>query len=147
MSCQIREVVSHPGILPLEEVTEDKHAFYLVQPLYKGLSLAELLQISGEMKVEVGEGVVLKVFFKVAAVLEYLSQLQLFHSDLSLSSIFLTPSGQVFISDFEKVGFVPKDCFAEPGESQAQTSNTTIMEAWSLSSLAFGKALRLSLTG
>ena len=98
-------LLSHPNIIPLEEVYETYNSFYLVLPLLKGGNLKEHIINSGH----ISESESAKILRAILKSLSYLHSLNIMHRDLKPDNILFKAApfqdSDIFLADFGLAAF------------------------------------------
>lgn len=87
---------SHPGVVRVLGQFDENGTTYLVQEVLVGMTLSEVLGISGKMK----EEAVMKIAQQVGQALLMVHGAGLVHSDLKPANLFLTREGRYVLLDF-----------------------------------------------
>jgi serine/threonine protein kinase len=94
--------VDHPNLLPIYEVGEDEGRLFIVSRWVDGSSLGTLVQRDGPLEPRRA----VRVVNQVARALRATHEHGILHRNIRPSSILVTPSEQVYLTDFEYARFL-----------------------------------------
>jgi serine/threonine-protein kinase len=88
---------SHPGIVRIFEVFEERQAVYLVMELLEGRTLAE---VAAERGTPLSGAEVVDVVSRVGGALQHVHEAGVLHRDVSPANVMLTSDGRLVLIDF-----------------------------------------------
>ena len=87
---------THEGIVSIYDFWKDKNSLYLVMEYLEGKNLEEILQATGPLPTSAAT----MITARVADALHYSHQREIIHRDVKPSNVFVTPRGEVKLTDF-----------------------------------------------
>lgn len=136
---------AHPGVVRVLGRFSENRTVYLVQEVLVGMTLSDVLAMSGKMK----EPAILKIAQQVGQALLMVHGAGLVHSDLKPGNLFLTKEGRYVLLDFGLTrGFLSRDAaerggrgftpgFAPPEQIQESQKLTPASDVYSFAATLY----------
>ncbi len=101
--------LSHPNIVGVYDVGEDKGSYYIVMELINGVTLKKFIEKKG--KLDVREAVAVAI--QIAQGMEAAHKNKIIHRDIKPQNIMISRDGKVKVSDFGIAKIVSSDTFVQ----------------------------------